>query len=1510
MDGVELFGVGSDRHYAATTVCLKRESIMNIDYRPRLDAPQIRIRAITSRFLFLVFATLVAAFVSIRLIADPRVFGSGAVIPRQERLSPAGLSEQVTVRAAGRGNPWISLADGHSLRGSYVGEQRLVETLMRNQAKPLSLTSADLDEDGVPDLIAGYRAQTGEGIVVIHRGNVDSIYPNSFEAEQRKANGEYTDAPFLSPASVYSVPAGAAFIGAGDFDGDHHVDVVAADRGGRYLHFLSGDGHGGLSLSQLVASEGSVTALSVGEINARDGIEDIIVGVNGEAGPKALIFEGPQGAMNATPDEIDLPGAASSFALADLDDEYGVDLAIAAEHHLVIVHGSNRNLNPNAEPQPVVSGAIVEMRTFSDEIRSVAAGRFTDAGFDELGVLFNSGRVDVLNSSPSRLKTVVNDQALDASLKSIAAQDSARSRRGRSAASASADVSAAASSREGICPIGSWDARTLTSGSESSTARLFRVRLSSSPLDNLLVACDCSPDAKVIMVGPKERKGLTGLKTTDIKDGTVEATLTLGGGAVAVLPMRLNKDALTDLVLLKAGDATPNVIMTVPQSIFVVTNTNDSGAGSLRDQITLANNASGADEIRFSIPGLGVRSIALASALPAITGALTIDGYSQSGSAVNNSSVGDNAIPLIELNGLSAGAANGLDITAGNCLVRGLIINRFTQAGIRLSGNGSNLVQGNFIGVNSNGTVKQPNQTDGVSVTSANNTIGGTSLSFRNLVSGNGGNGILLAGASSSGNTIQGNLLGTTASGIGVLGNAANGVLLQTAPNALIGGTPVTRNIIAGNTGNGIELSPTSSSMIQFNNIGTDINAAFNLGNIKDGIRINRSSTNAVVKDVVVAFNRGAGILKSNFATATLRPNVQLFANIQGGIVFPLENPCLPPAICLIDAGCLIQPGFGINSSSISGNTLTIRGYLFAANRPRKAITIDLYTGPLNAPGDQSFGAIPFPLGNVTVNTDDSGLGAFDRAFTLPTGSSGHYVNAQATADTGTFNNSNFLPFNTGCSYSLIGNQTAIVPAAGGTGSFQIVAGNGCKWSVLFDACSVSLNSPSTGSGSTTMNFTVLRNDLAVSRQLMFVVQGQTFTMTQGGSTVNPGGCTPTQISIGQTVSNASISSADCDSPRFGGHKADLYSFNALAGQVLVIEMNRISNIDPFLILVGPSGNILDVNDDIVLGDEINSRIVYQVATSGLYTIEATTYEASDRGFYVLSLRESVCTVNSINFGQQITADISDFDCNDSAGYKADLYRFTANAGQTITVTMNRLSSTIDPVLLLFGPNGNLLTFDDDSNGQPNAKMVYMITSTGEYVIEASTYDRSDRGLYVLTLNQNDSFAPCTYALSPQSASVAAASGSGSFGVTTRSDCPWTAVSNSPWLTSSSSGTGNGTVNYFFQQNAGTASRFGTITVGTATFGVTQAGTPAGPTITSACKGDGKQLIVNGSGFVAGARVILNGEEEKTLFVSSTQIIAKKAGKRAATGDTLQVRNPDATQTQVFSYTKNSCFVQ
>src|SRR5258705_9180219 len=91
------------------------------------------------------------------------------------------LSSLVTAHAAGRGNPWISFRDGYGAPAQYQGSSKLIQQLKDNQTRPLSVGSADFDEDGVPDIVAGY-AGAKDGVITIQRGDNDAVFPNTGEA--------------------------------------------------------------------------------------------------------------------------------------------------------------------------------------------------------------------------------------------------------------------------------------------------------------------------------------------------------------------------------------------------------------------------------------------------------------------------------------------------------------------------------------------------------------------------------------------------------------------------------------------------------------------------------------------------------------------------------------------------------------------------------------------------------------------------------------------------------------------------------------------------------------------------------------------------------------------------------------------------------------------------------------------------------------------------------------------------------------------------------------------------------------------------------------------------------------------------------------------------------------------------------------------------------------------------------------------------------------------------------
>ena len=153
--------------------------------------------------------------------------------------------------------------------------------------------------------------------------------------------------------------------------------------------------------------------------------------------------------------------------------------------------------------------------------------------------------------------------------------------------------------------------------------------------------------------------------------------------------------------------------------------------------------------------------------------------------------------PSNRIGGLTAGERN---VISGNDLF-----------GVRISAPAAtgNVLQGNFIGTNAAGTAAIPNSDTGVHVANGQtNTIGGTTVGARNVISGNGNHGVVLVGAGVVGNLVQGNFIGTNAAGSAALGNGSVGVLVnQGARNNTIGGSVAgAGNVISGNATDGVSL--------------------------------------------------------------------------------------------------------------------------------------------------------------------------------------------------------------------------------------------------------------------------------------------------------------------------------------------------------------------------------------------------------------------------------------------------------------------------------------------------------------------------------------------------------------------------------------------------------------------------------------------------------------------------------------------------------------------------------
>jgi hypothetical protein len=477
-------------------------------------------------------------------------------------------------------------------------------------------------------------------------------------------------------------------------------------------------------------------------------------------------------------------------------------------------------------------------------------------------------------------------------------------------------------------------------------------------------------------------------------------------------------------------------------SVFTVTNTSDSGAGSLRQAITNSNSnptSSGANSIVFSIDQSGVQTISLLSALPTITAPVVINGYTQAGASANTLNVGDNAILTVKLDGTNAGAgADGLFITAGNTIVQGLDIVNFSRNGILNEVSNGNIIIGNFIGVDVDGHTAGPNL-KGVNIFTSSNVVGTSNLADRNVISGNQQEGIVTQGSGQGSNVVQDNYLGTDASGTIAVANGFSGVNIIATSNNVIGGNAFDAgNLISGNAIGGVlvQLSASTGNLIEANLIGTTSAGTSALANQGDGILIESgANTNLIGGNVagtanVISGNAANGIdlvgtgtsnnlvqgniVGLNAAGSSAIPNVSSYGVfIHGGASNNTVGGTTAGARNVLSGNG--YAGLGIYDPASTGNLVLgnymgtdVSGTAAAGNSVFGAVIAYGATG--NTIGGTSAGARNIISGNSYGGIDLFGTGtsgnlvqgnyigtAIDGATALPNSSVGIFVRAGVT---------------------------------------------------------------------------------------------------------------------------------------------------------------------------------------------------------------------------------------------------------------------------------------------------------------------------------------------------------------------------------------------------------------------------------------------------------------------------------------------------------------------------------
>ncbi len=819
--------------------------------------------------------------------ALPRAFESIEASPTAAALTP---SQEF---------PWVSLRLYRRPDDGAAGQS----SLQANAVTIVSMQAGDFDEDGIRDLITAVESPSG-GLIRFHRGNLAAIYPNSAGAQEKKALGAFTDQPFFAAVASVAVSFLPGLIAAGDFNGDGHLDLAAAAEGYHSLHFLTGDGTGNLNLERSADLGIPITHLIAGDVNRRDGLSDLVVGLSGDRS-EVRVYEGPHGAMSARPEAFEIDGPLSALTVGQLDADPAIDIAAAAGREIVLIRGRDRKLSV-ARPG---EAAVFRSYQFDFQIRQLVTGDFRGDYRYELAALVDNGEVQLI-SFPE----------------------------------AAAFPSSTLWHRPARSAVGPEELSTPV----RSVRRLVPARVSTFPKEDLILF-EPGSSGFAVLLGDGRSQSVEFDPFTN--PSSLKVTYSTSGELMAVLPMRLSPDALDDLVLAAGGSEGVIVVQTTPNNTYTV-NTNLAGNDLTDDGIcdfdpdpesTLcnwnsalrsANGTPGLDKIDFDIaevhPPFGQ---------PLITEPILVDGTSQGRVLFNGSlrlsqigsstvrglamhgassrltlqNFGDNIVednyfgtidgetsdssgwvwmddsPRNQIGGTTAEARNLFAPTGGTAIqissrnasdagsidneVRGNYVGtdasglnpiggigigiaitktenntigslspggrNVVAQGVRLVNAADNLVQGNYIGTDASGTAAIGNR-PGIVVHANRNTIGGTISAARNVISGN-TNGITLEGTSSQ-NLIQGNYIGLDATGAAILGNQGRGVQVDQSSNNTIGGVVEgAGNVITGNR-DGLSLSTTSTTtMVQRNLIGTDSAGQLVLGNRRVGIAVHGS---------------------------------------------------------------------------------------------------------------------------------------------------------------------------------------------------------------------------------------------------------------------------------------------------------------------------------------------------------------------------------------------------------------------------------------------------------------------------------------------------------------------------------------------------------------------------------------------------------------------------------------------------------------------------------------------
>ena len=293
----------------------------------------------------------------------------------------------------------------------------------------------------------------------------------------------------------------------------------------------------------------------------------------------------------------------------------------------------------------------------------------------------------------------------------------------------------------------------------------------------------------------------------------------------------------------------------------------------------------------------------------------------------------------------------------------------------------ANQILGNWIGLSASGSSAIGNTFDGIRLENgaSGNTVGGAASGARNVISGNGRDGVRITDEASDGNAVLGNWIGSNAAGTAAPGNGGDGIFIRNgADSSRIGGAaPGEGNWVVSPGLVGIKIDGSSTgTTIRGNRVGTDLAGTANLGAQQNGILLEGGAAQTVIVENTVAFSGRGGVytdgidLLSTAGSGNLISRNTLYSNAGQDINLGADG---------LDGNDSLDADSGVNdlqnhpllsSATLGAGTLRVLGQLDSA--ASALYRIEFFADP----GGQ--GDARVYLGQTTVTSDAGGRASID----------------------------------------------------------------------------------------------------------------------------------------------------------------------------------------------------------------------------------------------------------------------------------------------------------------------------------------------------------------------------------------------------------------------------------------------------------------------------------------------------------------------------------------------------